>query len=135
MVEINIQYQGDLHCEAVHGPSGTALSTDAPKDNMGKGESFSPTDLLATALGSCILTVMAIAGKSMEIELKGTKLSVQKAMVSKPIRRVEKLTVQIHIPLQLNEEQKQKLMHAAMTCPVHKSLHPDIQTPVEFTWG
>jgi putative redox protein len=135
MVPIRIEYQGDLHCAAVHGPSGTTLTTDAPKDNQGRGESFSPTDLVATALGSCMLTVMGILARSQEIDIRGTIATVEKEMINTPVRRIDKLTVKIHVPHQLTDEQKKKLEHAAHACPVHKSLHPDIQTPIEFTWG
>lgn len=135
MVTIDIQYQGDLRSEAVHEPSGTHLKTDAPKDNHGKGESFSPTDLVATALGTCMLTLMGIAARSMNIELKGTHVTVQKEMVATPMRRIGKLGVKINVPVKLTGEQKQKLEQAALTCPVHKSLHPDVQMPVEFVWA
>jgi len=134
MVTIDIQYQGDLRCEAVHQPSGTHLTTDAPKDNHGKGESFSPSDLVATALGTCMLTIMGIAARSMNVDLKGTHVTVQKEMVATPLRRIGKLTVQIKVPGQFTDEQKQKLERAAYTCPVHKSLNEDIQIPVEFVW-
>lgn len=135
MVTIDIEYQGDLRCEAVHQPSGTHLNTDAPKDNFGKGESFSPTDLVATALGTCMLTLMGIAARSLKVDLKGTRVTVQKEMVAVPLRRIGKLSVKITIPTKLTDEQKQKLEQAALTCPVHKSLHPDVQTPVEFLWA
>ncbi len=135
MVEINIAYQGELRCTAVHQPSGTQLQTDAPKDNHGKGESFSPTDLVATALGTCMLTVMGIAARTMQIDLLGTKVTVQKEMVANPVRRIGKLSVVIEVPLKLDEEQKQKLIKAAMTCPVHESLHPDVQKPIAFKWA
>jgi putative redox protein len=135
MVTIDIQYQGDLRCEAVHQPSGTHLSTDAPKDNMGKGESFSPTDLVATALGTCMMTLMGIAARSLNVDLIGTHITVQKEMVATPMRRIGKLGVKITIPAKLTAEQKGKLEQAALTCPVHKSLHPDVQLPVEFVWA
>jgi putative redox protein len=135
MVTIDIEYQGNLHCEAVHGPSGTRLSTDAPKDNMGKGESFSPTDLVATALGTCMMTLMGIAARSLNVDLTGTRVTVQKEMVATPMRRIGKLGVKITVPAKLTAEQKQKLEQAALTCPVHKSLHPDVQLPVEFVWA
>lgn len=135
MVKIDIQYQGDLRCEAVHEPSGTRLNTDAPKDNMGRGESFSPTDLVATALGSCMLTLMGIAARSLKVDLTGTHVTVQKEMVAVPTRKIGKLTVQITVPVKVTDEQKQKLEQAALTCPVHKSLHPDVQIPVQFIWG
>jgi putative redox protein len=135
MVEINIAYQGELRCEATHGPSGTKFYTDAPVDNHGKGQSFSPTDLVATALGTCMVTVMGIAAQALQIDLRGTKVVVQKEMAAKPIRRIGKLSVVIDVPARLDEEQKQKLIKAAMTCPVHQSLHPDIEMPIEFKWA
>ena len=135
MVSIHITYQGDLHCEAVHGPSGTTLATDAPKDNMGKGESFSPTDLVATALGSCIMTVMGIAARSLNVDLKGATVEVEKHMIATPVRRIGKLPVIVRVPVRVSDEQREKLEHAALTCPVHQSLHPDIESPVQFIWG
>lgn len=135
MVAIQLEYQGDLHCNAVHGPSGAILNTDAPKDNQGRGESFSPTDLVATALGSCMLTVMGILARTLDIDLSGTTASVEKEMASSPVRRIERLTVKIHVPHPMSEENQRKLERAAHTCPVHKSLHPDVQMPIEFTWG
>ncbi len=135
MVEIDIVYNGELRCLATHQPSGTVLATDAPKDNHGKGESFSPTDLVATALGTCILTMMGIAAQAMQIDLSGTKVVVRKEMVAKPIRRIGSLAVTIDVPLSLGEAQRQKLINAAMTCPVHKSMHPDIQMPIDFRWA
>ena len=135
MVKIDIQYQGELRCEALHEPSGTRLSTDAPKDNMGKGESFSPTDLVATALGTCMMTLMGIMARTLNVDLTGTQVTVQKEMVTTPMRRIGKLGVIISVPARLTAEQKQKLERAALTCPVHKSLHPDVQMPVEFVWA
>lgn len=135
MVEINVVYKGELHCVATHQPSGTVLTTDAPKDNHGKGESFSPTDLVATALGTCLLTIMGLAAKSMQIDLSGATVVVRKEMVAKPTRRIGTLAVTIDIPLALGEDQKQKLVTAAMACPVHHSLHPDVQRPIDFRWA
>jgi putative redox protein len=135
MVTIDIEYKGDLRCEAVHQPSETRLNTDAPKDNQGKGESFSPSDLVATALGTCMLTIMGIAARNMNVDLKGAKVTVQKEMVATPLRRISKLAVKIQVPAKVTEEQKLKLERAAHTCPVHKSLHPDIEIPVEFVWA
>src|SRR5580698_322592 len=109
MVEIDITYEGDLRCSAVHGPSGTTLRTDAPKDNMGKGESFSPSDLVATALGSCMMTIMGIAARSLNVDLKGTQVTVQKEMVTTPLRRIGKLSVKIKVPIKVTAEQKEKL--------------------------
>jgi putative redox protein len=135
MVNIQVEYQGDLHCKATHGPSGAELSTDAPTDNQGRGESFSPTDLLATALGSCMLTIMGIAARTQNIDISGTTASVDKEMSATAPRRVGRLTVKIHVPHTLSPEDRQKLERAAHTCPVHKSLHPDVEIPIEFTWG
>ncbi|HEX5233887.1 MAG TPA: OsmC family protein [Silvibacterium sp.] len=135
MVAIQLEYQGDLHCRAVHGPSGTVLTTDAPKDNQGRGESFSPTDLVATALGSCMLTIMGIMARSLELDIAGTTARVEKEMTSGAIRRIQRLTVKIHVPLKVSEEHRQKLVNAALSCPVHKSLHPDVEKPLEFTWA
>jgi putative redox protein len=135
MVSIQLEYEGDLHCRAVHGPSGTVLATDAPKDNQGRGESFSPTDLVATALGSCILTVMGILARTLEIDLAGTTATVEKEMMSAPVRMIQRLSVKIIVPHQVSAENKLKLERAAHTCPVHKSLHPDVEKPIEFVWG
>lgn len=135
MVEIKIAYEGDLHCKAVHTPSGATLQTDAPRDNMGKGESFSPSDLLATALGTCMMTIMGIAARKHEIDLAGATVQVFKEMVTSPIRRVGKLTVKIVVPVDVNPEQKIAMENAAYACPVHRSLHPDVQTPITFEWG
>lgn len=135
MVEVNVVYQGSLRCSATHQPSGTTLVTDAPKDNHGKGESFSPTDLVATALGTCMLTIMGIAAQTLQLDLAGTKLTVHKEMVAQPVRRIGALLVTIHVPVQVDETQKQKLITAAMTCPVHQSLHPDIRKPIDFVWA
>ncbi len=135
MVAIQLEYQGDLHCRAVHGPSGTVLTTDAPKDNQGRGESFSPTDLVATALGSCILTVMGIMARTLDIDIAGTTATVEKEMANAPVRMIQRLTVKIHVPHPVSDEHKQRLEKAAHTCPVHRSLHPDVQKPIEFTWA
>ena len=135
MVAIQVEYQGDLHCKAVHGPSGTELNTDAPKDNQGRGESFSPTDLVATALGTCMLTIMGIMARTLEIDIAGTTATVEKEMTAAAPRMIQSLTVNIHVPHAISPENQQKLVRAAHTCPVHKSLHPEVQTPIEFTWG
>ena len=135
MVEINIVYEGTLHCSATHGPSGSVITTDAPKDNMGKGESFSPTDLVATALGTCIVTTMGIVAQRHNIDLNGTTVRVEKHMVAAPIRRIGRLPVEIHVPQDVSPEDRQRLENAATHCPVHKSLHPDVDAPVTFKWG
>jgi len=135
MVKIQVEYQGDLHCEAIHEPSGALLQTDAPIDNQGRGESFSPTDLVATALGSCMLTIMGIAARTQNVDITGATATVGKEMTATAPRRIERLTVQIHVPGAVSAENREKLERAARSCPVHKSLHPDIGIPIEFTWG
>ncbi len=135
MVNIQIEYQGDLHCKATHGPSGVELSTDAPKDNQGRGESFSPTDLVATALGTCMLTIMGIAARTLNIDIAGATAAVEKEMTATPPRRIQRLAVRIHVPHAPSPADREKLERAARACPVHKSLHPDVQIPIEFTWG
>ena len=134
MVTIQMEYQGDLHCKAVHGPSHTELSTDAPKDNQGRGESFSPTDLVATALGTCILTTVGILARTLSLDITGATSTVTKEMTSAPPRRIERLSVSIHIPTPISPDDRLKLERAAHTCPVHRSLHPDVQAPITFTW-
>jgi len=135
MVTIQVEYQGDLHCKAVHGPSQAEINTDAPTDNQGRGESFSPTDLVATALGSCMLTVMGILARTLKIDIAGATATVEKEMTGTAPRRIQSLAVKIHVPHALSSEDQLKLERAAHTCPVHKSLHPDIQVPIEFVWG
>jgi putative redox protein len=135
MTEVTVRYLGDLHCEAQHGPSGATFVTDAPVDNQGKGEAFSPTDLVGTALGTCILTIMGILARRDGWDLSGATATVTKEMVTAPVRRIGKLTVRIHVPRDLPEEARRKLEAGAHTCPVHKSLHPDIEAPLLFTYG
>jgi putative redox protein len=134
MVEIDLTYDGDLRCTAHHGPSGTQILTDAPTDNLGKGEAFSPTDLLATALGTCILTTMAIVAQRIGVELKGAKAHVTKEMVSQPTRRIGRITVKIDIPVAATAEQRQRLEAAGAQCPVHKSLSHDVEIVTKYNW-
>jgi len=135
MVSIQLEYQGDLHCKAVHGPSRTELNTDAPKDNQGRGESFSPTDLCATALGTCMLTTMGILAKTLNLDMSGATAVVEKEMTSSPPRKIQRLTVRIRMPYGFGEEDQLKLERAAETCPVARSLHPELEQVVEFRWG
>jgi putative redox protein len=135
MTTIISTYQGSLHCEAIHEPSGSTLATDAPKDNHGKGETFSPTDLMATALGTCILTLMGITARKLGINIEGAASRVEKTMSATPPRRIAKLTTTITMPAgNYTEEQKKALIHAANTCPVHQSLHPEIDAAITFVW-
>jgi putative redox protein len=134
-VRIEVRYEGELHTRAAHGPSGAALETDAPKDNEGKGESFSPTDLLATALGTCMLTVMGILARRKGWEMKGAQASVDKHMVADPVRRIGRLVVRFEMPAGIPEDARKPLERAAHTCPVHQSLHPDVQVETTFVWS
>jgi putative redox protein len=133
MVTITAKYEGDLCCTAVHGPSSATLSTDAPKDNEGLGRYFSPTDLVATALATCILTTMGIVARRHGIELKGARAKVEKHMQSSP-RRIARLPVELHVAGAFTAEQKKLLEATAHACPVHKSLHPDIDAPITVHW-
>ncbi len=135
MVKMNVVYEGDLRCKLTHEQSGSVITTDAPKDNMGKGEAFSPTDLVAAALSSCMLTVMGIAAKRHNIDFKEARADVTKEMVAIPVRRIGTITVNVHMPKGLTNEQRTILEQAAHTCPVHKSLSPDVQTPIKFHYA
>lgn len=135
MVAISMKYTGGLHCEAAHGPSGTELTTDAPKDNKGLGESFSPTDLVATALGTCILTTMAIVGNDFGVDIAGATAEVEKQMVVKPTRRIGALLTTITMPTGIAQQHRKVLESAAHHCPVHKSLHPDVHAPITIIWA
>ncbi len=135
MVTIHIEYQGDLHCRSIHDPSKSELQTDAPVDNQGKGENFSPTDLVATALGTCILTTMGILARTLNLNIDGSTATVEKEMTNLPHRMIKRLGVKVHVPHQHSELDCIKLERAAHTCPVHRSLHPEVDKPIEFTWG
>jgi putative redox protein len=135
MPQIDATYEGSLHCSAVHVPSGTTLTTDAPKDNMGRGESFSPTDLVATALGTCILTTIGLVAQRNGIDVTGATARTNKIMSTTGLRRIAKLEVQVHFPRPADESTRQRLEQAALHCPVHQSLHPDMQIDVKFAWG
>ncbi|MBF0490677.1 MAG: OsmC family protein [Candidatus Omnitrophica bacterium] len=132
MVKIKVFYEGDLRCRLTHEQSGSVILTDAPKDNMGKGEAFSPTDLVAAALASCMATVMGIAANKNQVDVRGITIDVSKEMVALPVRRISKIVVDIHMPKGIPADKRSLLETAAHTCPVHKSLHPDVQTPIQF---
>ena len=134
MVGMKVEYVGDLRCRAVHGPSGSVIETDAPLDNHGKAERFSPTDLVGAALASCIATVMGIVAQRHNWDLRGMTIDVTKEMSATPPRRIAKLTVDLKMPLNLPAGDRDQLERAAHTCPVHKSLHPDIEAPIVFHW-
>jgi len=135
MVRIDVRYEGELRCRAVHAPSGEQLLTDAPADNQGLGRSFSPTDLVATAMGTCMATLMGIAAQGRGIDLTGLAVSVEKEMTAVPTRRIRRLTTVITVPRDPGPEHRQRLEHAARACPVHASLHPDVERPITFRWG
>ncbi|NWK54100.1 OsmC family protein [Verrucomicrobiaceae bacterium N1E253] len=134
MVEININYEGGLRCQNTHGPSAVQVSTDAPVDNNGKGESFSPTDLVATALGSCMATIMGIVAERKGLELEGLNIKVGKHMSTELPRRISKLEVSIEVPLPDDHPARKALEAAALACPVHQSIHPDIEVPILWKW-
>ena len=134
MVNISIEYTGDLHCDATHGPSNARLATDAPSDNKGTGEAFSPTDLIATALGTCMSTIMGMKAEELGLDLRGMRVSVQKEMSKEGPRRVVRLPSEIHIPLPANSPHREALEQAALNCPVHKSLPNEIERPTKFFW-
>jgi putative redox protein len=134
MVQIDVTYRGGLRCEAVHGPSGQRLVTDAPVDNHGKGESFSPTDLVATAFGTCLFTIMGIVAEREQLDLTGMRVTVSKEMSAELPRRIARLTARIVMPCRLEEKQKVKLENAAKTCPVHQTLQGNVEMPIEFVY-
>lgn len=134
MIEITINYEGDLHCHNVHGPSQTTVATDAPVDNNGRGESFSPTDLVATALGSCMATIMGIVAKNKGVSLEGMSIKVGKHMSANLPRRISKLEISIDVPLPEDHPERAVLEAAALACPVKQSIHPDIEVPIVWRW-
>ena len=134
MVPVSIRYLGDLRCEAVHGPSSATLNTDAPVDNHGRGESFSPTDLVATALATCMATVIGIKAHQKQIDLTGMTVSIEKHMSEDTPRRIVRLPSVITMPLPDDHESRALLEATAKACPVHQSLHPDIDKSIEWVW-
>jgi putative redox protein len=131
----SIIYKGDLRCECTHLQSGTKIETDAPTDNRGKGQRFSPTDSVCVALGTCIITTIGIRAADMNIDLAETKLAVTKHMISDP-RRIGKIDVQVTFPSALNLSEKDKALFQKIgdNCPVMKSIHPDIEVKVDYLW-
>ena len=135
-VEINITYEGTLHCAATHGPSRNRLTTDAPVDNGGKGAAFSPTDLVATAMGTCMATVMGLVAQRNNLSIDGLQIQVIKEMTADPVRRIGTLKTRLVFPngKALSVTDRNRLEAAARACPVKQSLHPDLKTPVEFVY-
>lgn len=135
MADITAKYLGDLRVECVHQQSGTVLVTDAPKDNNGKGEAFCPTDLCATALAACAMTIIGIYGKKHDVDVSGMTASVTKEMSANP-RRIGKIEVTFVMPdREFTDKQKTMIERAAHTCPVHLSLHPDVEQVFTFKWS
>lgn len=133
MATIETTYLGDLRTEPVHVQSGTHIITDAPLDNQGKGEAFSPTDLMSASLGSCMMTIMGISSRTHGIDIDGTKASITKIMAANP-RRVAEIQISFTFPKTYTEKEQKILEHAALTCPVYLSLHPDLVKTVDFGW-
>lgn len=133
MATITTTYLGDLRTEATHLQSGTKIITDAPVDNQGRGEAFSPTDLLAASLGSCMMTIMGIAARTHGIDMDNTQCSITKIMAANP-RRVAEVVVKFTFPKEYTEKEQKILEHAALTCPVHLSLNENVIKTVDFGW-
>ena len=131
----SIRYLGDLRCSATHLQSGTVIETDAPTDNRGKGEKFSPTDTLCVSLGTCIITTMALKANEMNIDLKGATIDITKHMQPNP-RRVAQADVIIKLPpgLEVSEKDKTLLQNIGNNCPVAKSIHPDLKVNIRYQW-
>src|SRR5437764_14348743 len=134
MVKVSIKYTGALHCDPPHGPSQSNLATAPPADNKGRGEAFSPTDLVATALGTCISTTMGIKAEELGVDLRGMTISVQKEMSKDPPRRIVALPSEVHIPLPPDSPHRAILEHTALNCPVHKRIPREISRPTKFFW-
>jgi putative redox protein len=134
MVEIHVDYEGELHCNALHLPSGNRLVTDAPVDNNGRGEAFSPTDLVATALGACMATVIGIVARRKEIPVEGMKVAVRKFMSEDLPRRISRLELDLEMPLPGDHPDRALLESTARGCPVHHSIHPDIEVVMNWKW-
>jgi uncharacterized OsmC-like protein len=134
MVEMTLVYEGGLHSRALHGPSGAAIETDAPVDNQGKGEAFSPTDLLSASLASCMLTTMAIVGEREGWQLTGARARVEKHMELEPRRRVGRVVIELDLPKGLPLAAHDRLEEVARGCPVAASLHPDTKVDLTLRW-
>ncbi len=135
MVKIHAVYEGDLRCRLTHEPSGKEIVTDAPVDNMGKGEAFSPTDLTAASLGSCMLTIMGIVANRHHIDLRGTTVDIEKEMITQPARRIGRIGLKFKMAKGIDPAKRAMLEHAANACPVHESLRTDIEIPVKFEYN
>jgi uncharacterized OsmC-like protein len=128
------RYEGHLRTEATHTASGTVIQTDAPVDNHGRGEAFSPTDLVGTALGTCILTTMAIVAERHQVDLVGASFKMEKIMSQEPPRRIAQLNVELHLPASLGDADRRLMERTAHTCPVALSLNPEIKQEIQFVY-
>ncbi len=129
-----VVYLGDLRTECTHAKSGDSFITDAPTDNNGKGLAFSPTDTVATGLASCMMTVMGIKAKDMDLDMSGTTADVTKTMAANP-RRISKIEVVMNLPFTVDEKTRKILENTGLTCPVFQSLHPDLEKDITFNWA
>lgn len=135
MATVIAKYLGDLRCECQHMASGVTLVTDAPTDNHGKGESFSPTDLCVTALATCAMTIIGLYASTHDLDVKGARVEIAKTMSANP-RRIAKVEMIFHMPRRkYTDEQKLSMERAALACPVHLSLHPDVEQIFTFNWA
>ena len=134
MVEMTVRYDGELRCTAAHGPSGSTLETDAPRDNCGKGERFSPTDLIGVALASCIATTLGIVAQRKGWPLAGMTIRVEKHMTTEGPRRIARLPVNVAMPPGFPQEARDEAERVMRTCPVTRCLHPDVAVPVSIAW-
>lgn len=134
MVQVDVTYLGGLRTEAKHGPSNGTLLTDAPVDNCGRGEMFSPTDLVGAALGTCVLTILGIYAQKHGLDVAGASASVRKEMTTVPVRRISRLTTRIIVPLSPDTPHREAIERAILSCPVHASLSAEMERPIEFVW-
>jgi uncharacterized OsmC-like protein len=135
MSKHTIEYTGNMHCLVRHGPSGKTMETDAPVEVGGLGQNFSPTDLVAVALGACIASVLGPFAERRGWDLRGMRIDVTKVMEDQPVRRIAELKVEMWLPLDLPEADKKVLEAVALKCPVHRSLREGVATPIQFHWG
>ena len=129
----SVEYLGNLRTTATHLASEKIIITDAPVDNHGKGEAFSPTDLVATALASCLITIMGIKARNLEVDIDGTKAEVTKVMGTEP-RRIVEVKIDVFFPKSFDEKTRKILEKAGLTCPIANSLHPDLNQRIRFIW-
>ncbi len=133
MVQCSMTYEGGLHCLLKHGPSGATVATDAPVDNHGKGESFSPTDLMCSAMAACMATIIGIYAEEKKLDMKGLHITVGKVMSANP-RRIARIETEITVPLPPDTPHKQAIIDCALGSPAMRSLHPDIEVPITWNW-